>query len=94
MVAPPRPTPPRPHNPTTLQPQNPHVLTVIKGRAEEVRYPPTFHIVFIQPSAQHVDAINARLKADGFAVPPPSQQHGSWTFYFQAPGRFVIEVLS
>ena len=58
------------------------------------RYPPTFHIGFIQPSAQHVDAINARLKADGFDVPPPSQQHRSWTFYFPAPGGFVIEVLS
>jgi lactoylglutathione lyase len=41
-----------------------------------------------------VDAINARLKADGFDVPPPSQQHRSWTFYFPAPGGFVIEVLS
>ena len=35
------------------------VLTLIKGRAEDVKYPPTFHIGFIQPSEQHVDAINA-----------------------------------
>ncbi len=32
------------------------VLTLIKGRAEDVKYPPTFHIGFIQPSERHVDA--------------------------------------
>ena len=69
------------------------VLTLIKGRAEDVKYPPTFHLGFIQPSEQRVDQINERLKADGFDVPPPSRQHGSWTFYFMAPGGFVIEVL-
>jgi len=41
-----------------------------------------------------VDEINRRLKEDGVDVPPPSRQHGAWTFYFQAPGRFTIEVLS
>ena len=34
------------------------------------------------------------LKADGFDVPPPSRQHGSWTFYFDAPGGFTIEVMA
>ena len=42
----------------------------------------------------HARALNARLKADGFDVPPPSKQHGSWTFYFTAPGGFMIEVLA
>jgi hypothetical protein len=37
--------------------------------------------------------LNRSLKADGFDVPPPSRQHGSWTFYFDAPGGFTIEVL-
>ena len=57
-----------------------------------VRYPATFHVGFIQESEQAVDEINERLKADGFDVSPPSRQHGSWTFYFEAPGGFTVEV--
>ena len=51
------------------------VLTLIKGRPEAIAYPPTFHIGFIQPSEQHVNAINQRSpaarsivrRAEGFA---------------------------
>ena len=69
-------------------------LTSMKvGRESEVRYPATFHIGFIQESEERVNEINQRLKDDGFDVPPPSRQHGSWTFYFLAPGGFTIEVL-
>lgn len=70
-------------------------LTSMKvGGETEVRYPVTFHIGFIQPGREQVDEINRRLRDDGFDVPLPSVQHGSWTFYFQAPGGFTIEVLS
>jgi catechol-2,3-dioxygenase len=69
-------------------------LTSMKvGRETEVKYPATFHIGFIQDSPEKVDEINRRLKEDGYDVPPPSRQHGSWTFYFNAPGGIVIEVL-
>lgn len=71
------------------------VLTSVKVvRESEVRYPTGFHIGFIQPSEEAVNAINRRLREDGFDVPAPSHQHGSWTFYLQAPGGFTIEVLS
>jgi catechol-2,3-dioxygenase len=70
-------------------------LTSVKvGRETEVRYPATFHIGFGQESEERVNEINKRLKDDGFDVPPPSRQHGSWTFYFRAPGGFTIEVLA
>ena len=70
-------------------------LTSMKIANEtEVRYPATFHIGFGQESAERVNEINRRLKEDGFEVPPPSRQHGAWTFYLQAPGGFTIEVLS
>ena len=70
-------------------------LTSMKTAKEtEVRYPNVFHIGFMQESAARVDEINARLKGDGYDVPPPSRQHGSWTFYFEAPGGFTVEVLS
>lgn len=70
-------------------------LTNMKvGRESEVKYPATFHVGFAQESEERVNAINKRLKDDGFDVPPPSRQHGSWTFYFRAPGGFIIEVLA
>jgi lactoylglutathione lyase len=75
--------------------ENGMVLTLTNlDRATEVHYPETFHIGFIQESRERVDEINRRLKEDGYDVPPPSKIHGSWTFYFLAPGGFVIEVLA
>ena len=72
-----------------LRDENGMVLTLTSmkvGREVEVRYPATFHVGFIQESKGRVDKINKRLKDDGFDVPPPSRQHGSWTFDFLAPG--------
>jgi catechol 2,3-dioxygenase-like lactoylglutathione lyase family enzyme len=70
------------------------VLTLMRAsRTAEVTYPETFHIGFIQESEARVNEINQRLKADGYEVPPPARLHGSWTFYFTAPGGFTIEVL-
>lgn len=69
------------------------VLTLIRDPKAEIRYPSSFHIGFIQPSEQAVNDINERLRTDGYDVPLPSHQHGSWTFYFEAPGGFTIEVL-
>lgn len=68
------------------------VLTLIQSD-EAIRYPSSFHIGFIQPSHDAVNAVNQRLQDDGYDVPPPSRQHGSWTFYFEAPGGFTVEVL-
>ena len=70
-------------------------LTHMKVAKEtEVRYPASFHIGFIQASEERVNEINRRLQDDGFDVAPPARMHGSWTFYFRAPGGFTIEVLS
>jgi lactoylglutathione lyase len=80
-----------------LSDDNGMVLTLINvkiGGESEVKYPANFHIGFIQESEARVNEINQRLKADGFDVPAPSKQHGSWTFYFEAPGGFTIEVLA
>jgi len=78
-----------------LSDDNGMVLSMIRGKRDvEIAYPATFHIGFIQESEERVNEINQRLQADGYDVPPPSRQHGSWTFYFEAPGGFTIEVLS
>jgi Lactoylglutathione lyase and related lyases len=58
-----------------------------------VKYPAGFHIGFIQNSEEEVNQINQRLRDDGYEVPKPARLHGSWTFYFQAPGGFTVEVL-
>ncbi len=69
------------------------MLTLMRvGHAAEVKYPASFHIGFMQESEQQVNAINERLQADGFDVKPPRRLHGAWTFYFQAPGGFTVEV--
>ena len=70
---------------------NGSVLTLMKGK--QVSYPGTFHVGFMQESEERVNEINRRLKDDGFEVKPPARTHGSWTFYFQAPGGLTIEVL-
>ncbi|MFD0678338.1 MULTISPECIES: VOC family protein [unclassified Paenibacillus] len=67
------------------------VLTLMSGA--QVSYPKTFHIGFIQESEERVNEINQRLKDDGFDVNPPQRSHG-WTFYVQAPGGFMVEVLA
>jgi catechol 2,3-dioxygenase-like lactoylglutathione lyase family enzyme len=59
----------------------------------EAKYPPGFHIGFIQESEEQVNQINQRLLHDGYKVAKPARLHGSWTFYFKAPGGFTVEVL-
>jgi catechol 2,3-dioxygenase-like lactoylglutathione lyase family enzyme len=63
------------------------------GKEEAVSYPGAFHIGFMQDSRERVDEIHARLRADGFDPQPPHEFHGAWTFYFRAPGGFLVEVL-
>lgn len=71
---------------------NSMVINVMKGA--DASYPETFHVGFIQESDERVNEIHQRLKDDGFEVEAPRIFHGSWTFYFQSPGGFLIEVLS
>ncbi|GHO57989.1 VOC family protein [Ktedonobacter robiniae] len=67
------------------------VLTLMK--AGQVSYPGTFHIGFVQESEERVNEIYQRLKDDGFEMKPPERSH-AWTFYVQAPGGFLVEVLA
>src|SRR5690348_8833004 len=76
-----------------LSDDNGLVLALFRGRDGKVSYPPGFHIGFVQESEERVNQINNRLREDGFKVPKPARLHGSWTFYFQAPGGFMVEVL-
>lgn len=64
------------------------------GGETGVKYPANFHIGFIQSDETAVNELHRRLKEDGYPVPDPSRQHGAWTFYFEAPGGIIIEVLA
>jgi lactoylglutathione lyase len=61
-------------------------------KATEVEYPGAFHIGFGQDSPKQVDEMYERLTAAGFDAKAPHEFHGAWTFYFRAPGGFVVEV--
>ncbi len=77
-----------------LSDDNGLVLALFRAaKGTELKYPQGFHIGFIQESEERVNEINRCLKEDGYDVPKPSRLHGSWTFYFQSPGGFTIEVL-
>ena len=75
-----------------LSDDNGMVLALFRGKGE-VKYPAGFHIGFVQQTEEQVNQINQNLREDGCDVPKPSRMHGSWTFYFNAPGGFMIEVL-
>jgi catechol 2,3-dioxygenase-like lactoylglutathione lyase family enzyme len=66
------------------------LMTVGKGTG--VKYPRTFHIGFGQEIEERVNDIYERMIAGGFDVKPPQRSH-AWTFYVQAPGGFMVEVL-
>ncbi|HEY1015387.1 MAG TPA: VOC family protein [Herpetosiphonaceae bacterium] len=63
------------------------------GDEAKIKYPGTFHIGFAQESEKRVNEIHRGLVADGYKAAAPRRFHGSWTFYFRAPGGFLIEVL-
>ena len=63
------------------------------SNSDSYSYPPAFHIGFNLPSRADVDAMHERLTADGYKVGRRTEFHGAWTFYLDAPGGFVIEVL-
>ncbi len=70
-----------------------HGMVFIIFKGENVIYPEGFHIGFLQESESQVNEIHDRLKADGIAVPAPQRlQGGRWSFYFESPGGFTIEV--
>ncbi|HYU45444.1 MAG TPA: VOC family protein [Terriglobales bacterium] len=77
-----------------LSDDNGMVLALFRAaNGAEVKYPPGFHVGFIQESEERVNQINESLRADGHHVAKPARLHGSWTFYFKSPGGFTIEVL-
>lgn len=68
------------------------ILTLMKGKVQDVQYPPTFHVGFSLASREEVDAIHTRMHADGILADPPGDTGHSYGFYVVAPGGFQVEV--
>lgn len=62
------------------------------GGVDHVDYPKWFHVGFTQRDDATVDAIHARLKAEGVDVGERKEFHNAWTFYTRAPGGYLVEV--
>lgn len=73
-----------------LTDDNGALLTMFK--ANDASYPKLFHLGFMRESVEDVDAIHERLTAGGYHPEAPREEFGRWTFYFQSPGGFTIEV--
>jgi lactoylglutathione lyase len=67
-------------------------INLMKG--SDATYPKLFHIGFDLETEAEVNAMYARLKADGMDINPPKHTSwGAWTFNFKCPGgHFAIEV--
>ena len=63
-------------------------------RVKEPQYPKVFHIGFLQDTPEQVGAVYAELTDAGFQIPPPRENHGRLTFYFDSPFGVLIEVES
>jgi catechol 2,3-dioxygenase-like lactoylglutathione lyase family enzyme len=62
------------------------------GKEAEISYHKDFHVGFFVETRAEVDAIYARMAADGIVAEPPRKLQGRWSFYVLAPGGFLTEV--
>jgi lactoylglutathione lyase len=69
------------------------ILTLMKAKPSTFQgYPETFHVGFFTEDRAEVDALAARLRADGFEFDDPADTGHSYGFYVNAPGGVVVEV--
>jgi len=61
------------------------------GSKSSRTYPENFHVGFFLDSETRVDAMHARMMADGLDVAAPQRAH-AYSFYAKAPGGFLVEV--
>jgi len=77
---------------TVLLDEDGFVLTLMKAGSKSGKtYPENFHVGFFLADEARVDAIHARMAADGIDVASPQRAH-AYSFYVKAPGGFLVEV--
>ncbi|HWU64403.1 MAG TPA: VOC family protein [Ensifer sp.] len=71
------------------------IISQFSSKLAGFAYPESFdilHVGFIQETREAVDALHARLVADGWDPQAPRNTHGAWAFYLRAKGGYFIEV--
>ena len=67
-----------------------------KGMTKGHGYPGIFHVGFLQPTQQAVDAVHEELGARSYEAPKPEMlRRGgppTYGFYYEAPGGVLVEV--
>jgi catechol 2,3-dioxygenase-like lactoylglutathione lyase family enzyme len=58
----------------------------------EIHYHKDFHIGFFMKTRDEVDAMHARMTADGLTADTPKHHPGRYGYYITAPGGFTTEV--
>lgn len=77
---------------TVLLDDSGFVLTLMKmGSRGGHAYPENFHVGFFVDSEARVDALHARMQADGLDVAAPRREH-AYSFYVRAPGGVLVEI--
>ncbi|MBV4358289.1 VOC family protein [Pinibacter aurantiacus] len=92
---------------TCLEKKGDNALAVLKGedgfvlvitshsfnRNDIHSYPDAFHVGFLVNSKQEVDLKYDQLLSSGYATGhAPRNMHGSYGFYFNAPGSILVEI--
>ncbi|MBB5647017.1 VOC family protein [Pedobacter cryoconitis] len=72
--------------------KNGSLITFFK--ADDAFYPQIFHIGFMQETVEQVKELHEKITAGGYNPEEIREEHGRLTFYFMAPGGFMIEVNS
>jgi catechol 2,3-dioxygenase-like lactoylglutathione lyase family enzyme len=64
-----------------------------RSQGEAPVYPDGFHVGFLMPSAEDVDAAHRRLTDGGVNLPKaPREMRGTYGFYFQALDGILFEI--
>jgi lactoylglutathione lyase len=72
--------------------KNGSLITMFK--TDDAFYPEIFHIGFMQDTVDQVKEIHKKITAGGYNPEEIREEHGRMTFYFKAPGGFMVEVNS
>ncbi|WP_080058547.1 VOC family protein [Spirosoma aerolatum] len=80
-----------------LEDQDGFILSISNFSKNEIpQYPTDFHVGFVQETPEQVMAIYQAMKADGITVGKEPRNYGgrgTMSFYVEAPGKLLVEVL-
>ncbi|GAB4028568.1 VOC family protein [Spirosoma gilvum] len=80
-----------------LEDPNGFILSISNfSKTETPHYPTDFHVGFVQDTPEQVMALYQQMKVDGIEVgkePRNYNGRGTMSFYVEAPGKVLVEVL-